>query len=421
MASESSGLLWNLAVWDPDTATILTTYKGSSTVPHTLALVGQDYLVSAQPDKPLLNVWQVHRNEQMSQRQFTPGKCCALAVSPRGSYLVAAVEEKMSVWQTSTGRLWNVLSSHYQPVSCIKFSEDGSHFVSAGQDGQVLCWNLGVVVARRNLPGHQVSQVGKAEPKWSWRDHALPVTDLALTAGGGGQNAKAVSVSLDQTCKLFCLVSGQLLLSVSFPVALHAVAVDPHAVYTGGDNGTVYTIQLRSPPRTVAVSHEAVAAAPMTGHQGRVTALSLSLDGGRLASGGEDKCVRLWHLKSGQCVRVMELKGAVTSLRYLLPPPGMLDPAAAAPQRKLAVLQKGTEDREPLVTHLISTQHTRPLTRFEEFTPAAATTDESRVGSAEAEGRIQELKEINHQLYQFAVKNVLKGDLKRPKLATCDT
>ena len=27
MASESSGLLWNLAVWDPDTATILTTYK----------------------------------------------------------------------------------------------------------------------------------------------------------------------------------------------------------------------------------------------------------------------------------------------------------------------------------------------------------------------------------------------------------
>jgi hypothetical protein len=30
--------------------------------PHTLSLVGEDYIISAQPDKPLLNVWQVRRN-----------------------------------------------------------------------------------------------------------------------------------------------------------------------------------------------------------------------------------------------------------------------------------------------------------------------------------------------------------------------
>ena len=35
----------------------------------------------------------------LSIRMFTPGKCSALTCSPRGSYLIAAVEEKISLWQ----------------------------------------------------------------------------------------------------------------------------------------------------------------------------------------------------------------------------------------------------------------------------------------------------------------------------------
>ena len=99
VSSESKGQMWNTGVWDSETGTLLTSYKGGSTLNRTLSMVGTDYIVSAHPDKPLLNVWQINRNEQMSLRMFTPGKCSALTCSPRGSYLIAAVEEKISVWQ----------------------------------------------------------------------------------------------------------------------------------------------------------------------------------------------------------------------------------------------------------------------------------------------------------------------------------
>ena len=51
-------------------------------------------------------------------------------------------------------------------------------------------------------------------------------------------------------------------------------------------------------------------------------------------------------------MRVLEHKGAVTGLRYLLPPPSMLDPTVWQPARRLTVLQKGADETEPLACRL---------------------------------------------------------------------
>jgi len=45
----------------------------------------------------------VNRGEQLPLRLFAPGRCGALACSPSGSYLLAAVEENITVWQLNTG------------------------------------------------------------------------------------------------------------------------------------------------------------------------------------------------------------------------------------------------------------------------------------------------------------------------------
>ena len=41
--------------------------------PHTTAILGDTFLVSAQPGKPILNVWQLNRREQRAVKQTTPG------------------------------------------------------------------------------------------------------------------------------------------------------------------------------------------------------------------------------------------------------------------------------------------------------------------------------------------------------------
>lgn len=44
----------------------------------------------------------------------------------------------------------------------------------------------------------------RAEPDHVWSHHSLPVTDLYV--GAGGNRARVVSSSLDQTCKVCCYV-----------------------------------------------------------------------------------------------------------------------------------------------------------------------------------------------------------------------
>lgn len=48
----------------------------------------------------------------------------------------------LSLVQVSTGKLLSVLSRHYQDVTCLKFTDDSSHFISGGKDNLALVWNL---------------------------------------------------------------------------------------------------------------------------------------------------------------------------------------------------------------------------------------------------------------------------------------
>ena len=61
-----------------------------------------------------------------------------------------------------------------------------------------------------------------------------------------------------------------------------------------------------------AVSGECVLG-PLEGHTDEVSSVSFSGDGSRIASGSNDKTVRVWDAVSGECVRVVEGTSAIPS------------------------------------------------------------------------------------------------------------
>lgn len=81
------------------------------------------FVVSANPSKPLLNVWPVWKGEQRPVKQTLPGVATALAVSndAHGAVVAVAVNEVIYVWMSATGELANVINSggHYQKVRMI--------------------------------------------------------------------------------------------------------------------------------------------------------------------------------------------------------------------------------------------------------------------------------------------------------------
>lgn len=413
LTGETSGQLWNLAAWDPQSGSTLTTFKGSVSASRTFTLLADTFLISAQPNKPLLNVWLANRHEQQPQKITTPGPLNALVGTPSGQFLIGGAGDKIYVWQTATGRIHRVLASHYQAITCLATSSDGSHFVSAGKDGNVLVWSLLEVVSSRRLPGQPRDQGNVAPiPRHAWSDHKLAVTDLHVT--NHGIRARVFTASLDRTAKVYCLLSGNLLLDVSFATPLSSVTVDAGEVnvFLGSTSGDIHTYSLLDPPRDLKVTEEVRKDTTFKGHTGSVTHLSVSLDGVSLASGSEDESVRIWDVKSRQTVKVIGHKGKITLTRFITPIKGMLEPDLFRPNLVLSTLQKTSFESDKV--EFYNRERFEPLT-IEANYASLVSSERPDIGTngihsdqgEESTDDVEKLKRINHELYQFAMKKLV--------------
>ena len=252
-------------------------------------MIGNTFLISSQTKQPLLNVWQLNKHEQKPLKYITPGILQSLAASPCGHILVGTVEERIYVWQTSSGKLLRIINNgHYQRINVTKFTADGSCFVTAGEDGNVILW-----------------QQDSPKPKQVWSHHTLGVTDFHL--GMGGLNSRIFTASKDQTVKVYSVASGQFLLDIEFDSKLLAIAIDSAEEngFVGTDNGLVYKFSLTNPPRDLKMTMIPNDKNTFKGHTKEVSCLSVSLDGLNLASGSADNEVRIWDIKSCQCIKVI--------------------------------------------------------------------------------------------------------------------
>lgn len=249
-----------------------------------------------------------------------PGPVTCLTTAPNGLYVLAGIAESIYLWEVCTGNLLVILSRHYQDVSCLKFTGDGSHFVSAGKDCLALAWSLCSVL--------QADPSRILAPRHVWSQHTLPITDLHC--GFGGPMARVATASLDQTVKLWAISSGDLLLSVLFDMGITSVTMDlaEHHIFCGGSDGSIFQVDLCSWPglREHSFQPEQNTGKVFKGHRNQVTCLSVSTDGSVLLSGSHDESVRLWDVKSKQCLRTVTLKGPVTNAAIILAPPSMLNP-----------------------------------------------------------------------------------------------
>jgi pre-rRNA-processing protein IPI3 len=420
VTSEASGQMWNTCVWDPTTGSALKTYKGSVTKPKTSVILGNTFLVSSQPTKPLLNVWQLNRHEQKPLKYTTPGVLQSIAASPCGHFLTGTVEERVYVWQTSSGKLLRIITNgHYQKINAVKFTTDGSSFITVGEDGNVALWDLDDVINR----GMEM-----CKPRCVWSNHSLGVTDFHV--GNGGINGRVYTASKDQTAKIYCITSGHFLLDVEFPAPLLSIAVDvaEEGAFVGTTTGLIHSFSLKNPPRDLKMSVDSTPGNTFKGHSAGVTCLSISLDSLTLASGSDDHDVRIWHVKSRQCTRVITHKGAITHLQYMVPKQGMLNPDDFKANVVLSLLEKTATDKKLIdsdvysvdiisngeledMDHDVAGEPGARELLSNNFAPRSEVLHSSNGVDdlSSSSDEVQRLKAINLKLYQEAVKSILNS------------
>ncbi|KZC08053.1 PREDICTED: WD repeat-containing protein 18 [Dufourea novaeangliae] len=413
LTSDSVGEHWSAALWDPQTGSILSTYKQAGALTHrTLQLLSDSYLIGADLTKPRIHIWPLNNPTPVSTlRLTTPGKVTALACTPSGAYMVAAIAEKLFLWQVCNGRLLANLSQHYQTVNCLSFSTDGSIFASGGEDGLVFVWSLyRVINDERSVPLHGFSH------------HSLPVKDLQF--GHLGARGRLCSVSLDRTCNIYDPSGGLLLLTLVFDVPLTSVCMNAREsdLFVGCTDGNIYRFNLHEPPRgiehhvQVRKDGESEGLIAFQGHKSTIVSLSISIDGRYLLSGSNTGEVHIWDIASRQVLRTLDHKGPITAA-FFAKYHGNFRATDLEPRLRVSNLQRTSDDfdgKQTAIEVISRDRNAADILNYESYVENGIDSD----GAADSHtrkllemlGEIERLKKINSDIYQYSVKQVLEKD-----------
>ncbi|CAG9831948.1 unnamed protein product [Diabrotica balteata] len=309
---------FSACLWDYNTQNVRKYYKNGGTVaPNCFELIGKDYFLSSQLGKPLLHLWLLNSQDVLKEiRLVLPEPANCLAVSPFNDFLAAGINCKLYTWHLSSGNLLSIQQKNYQPITCLKFSSDGTFLVIGGQDGMLIVYCIGDLVTLSNNFMQQ-SDIGKAEPLYIKRDNSMAIKDIHI--GVFGRKSRFATVSVDKTCRIYTLLDGQLLQILTFGECLNSVIFDSWfgSLFVGMENGDIRCYNLKEPVKSLTHHVDESTSLLFKGHTNRVVCLALNFTQTILASGSLDCVVYTWDVKRNQILKTFKHSSPITNIRFV--------------------------------------------------------------------------------------------------------
>ncbi len=234
----------------------------------------------------------------------------AVAFDPAGKrFATGSSDRTIRLYDVASGKLLQTLTGHDDAVLCVRFSSDGNHLLSGGYDNTARIWDIAAGQVTQKLRGHTW---------WVWAAEFSPDDQRIVTAS---QDGKAIvwqmttNTENDRTqyevLTEFTKHDG--------PIYDAKFSPDGKSVVTAGyDRRVLLWNPDEVEPVDIArrLENQEDPPAPfreLSIHEGPVRTVAFSSDGNRVASGGQDNVVRIWHLSSNQAGKV--LRGHASHVR----------------------------------------------------------------------------------------------------------
>ena len=301
-AASSSSLLNYLPIIDTTTGKAKIHYKvdDNKEISAMTSLENGDMLLCALKNKNTL-ISYAWGKESFHSRFASPEPLCTLTSNQ--FYVIGGGNTgEVYVWELGSGYLLKVWKAHYRPISKIVFCIDGVGFLTSGEDGNVMKWNLSTVL-------NVLSRDYSPKPDETFNLHKLPITDMELSYN----SFFLITCSLDRSCKV-CDVnnSKKQINTFVYPAGLTCLTVCGDFIACGSSNGVVYLqkngFQMNNNDSISKNSFQ------LHGHSSSVTCIKkhpVLVD--TIVSSSLDCTIRVWNAYSKQPIKTITLSTPIRS------------------------------------------------------------------------------------------------------------
>jgi WD40 repeat protein/transcriptional regulator with XRE-family HTH domain len=320
-----------IKLWSVMTGECLKTFSGHDSEVYSVAFSPDGQIVLSGSSDQTIKLWDVNTGRCLKTFTGHSKGIFAIAVSSDGKILASGSgDQTIKLWDIQTGKCFNTCTGHANWVLSAAFSPDGRTLFSSSPDRTVKQWDVHTGQCLKTYSGHQnwvmsvavsrdgqslISGSGDQTIKlWDTKTgqclktfigHDQAVWSVALSNGG----KTLVSSSSDQTVKLWDVETGQCLKTLAGHTnRVYSVAWSPNGqtIASGSFDASVRLWDVESGQCSKTLSGHtkqvyAIAWSPIP----PLTPLNKGGEGGIVASGSGDRTIRLWDVRTGQCLRTL--------------------------------------------------------------------------------------------------------------------